>query len=154
MKRHISGLHHENRSSDMLEGVFLVRVERAFYRWHPQRPFFALRFAILEPKQLRIERIRKILTKRRRSRDRRGCLRYRCTIAAQEALPCYLASHRASVGQRELCQSQCAVELHFLACVGINPRRQAMVAPSPHAVENDREFLWPNAAGTPFGGTP
>ena len=52
MKRHIPGLHHENRSSeDMLEGVFLVRVDRAFYRWHPQRPFFVVRFAILEPKE-------------------------------------------------------------------------------------------------------
>src|SRR6202165_2125612 len=51
MKRYIPGLHSENRSNeDMLEGVFLVRVERAFYRWHPQRPFFVVRFAILEPK--------------------------------------------------------------------------------------------------------
>ena len=52
MKRHIPGLHHENRSDkDMLEGVFLVRVDRAYYRWHPQRPFFVVRFAILEPKE-------------------------------------------------------------------------------------------------------
>ena len=52
MKRHIPGLHHENRSSDdMLEGVFLVRVDRAFYRWHPQRPFYALRLVILKPKE-------------------------------------------------------------------------------------------------------
>jgi hypothetical protein len=53
MKRHIPGLHHENRSSEgMLEGVFLVRVDRAFYRWHPQRPFFVVRFAILDPRAL------------------------------------------------------------------------------------------------------
>jgi hypothetical protein len=26
-------------------------VDRAFYRWHPTRPFYLLRFAILEPKQ-------------------------------------------------------------------------------------------------------
>jgi hypothetical protein len=52
MKRHIPGLYHENRSNnDMLEGVFLVRVDRAFYRWHPQRPFFVIRFVILEPKE-------------------------------------------------------------------------------------------------------
>jgi hypothetical protein len=52
MKRHIPGLHHENRrGEDMLEGVFLVRVDRAFYRWHPQRPFFVVRFVILEPKE-------------------------------------------------------------------------------------------------------
>ena len=52
MKRHIPGLHHEGRNGEnILEGVFLVRVERAFYRWHPQRPFFVLRFEILEPKE-------------------------------------------------------------------------------------------------------
>ncbi len=52
MKRHIPGLHHQARSSeDTLEGLFLVRVERAFYRWHPQKPFYALRLGILEPKE-------------------------------------------------------------------------------------------------------
>ena len=52
MKRHIAGLHCEQRTSDdTLEGIFLVRVDRAFYRWHPQRPFYVLRFAILEPKE-------------------------------------------------------------------------------------------------------
>jgi hypothetical protein len=50
MKRHIPGLHCEPRKSDdTLEGVFLVRVDRVFYRWHPQRPFYVLRLAILEP---------------------------------------------------------------------------------------------------------
>ena len=50
MKRHIPGLHRESHNSeDILEGVFLVRVDRIFYRWHPQRPFYALRFTILEP---------------------------------------------------------------------------------------------------------
>ena len=50
MRRHIPGLHskQENQTSD-LEGLFLVRVERASYRWHPQKPFLALQFAILEP---------------------------------------------------------------------------------------------------------
>ncbi len=52
MKRHIPGLHREGQNGDeVLEGIFLVRVERAFYRWHPQKPFFALRLAILEPKE-------------------------------------------------------------------------------------------------------
>ncbi len=52
MKRHIPGLHEHMRNGEgLLEGIFLVRVERAFYRWHPQKPFFALRFAILEPKE-------------------------------------------------------------------------------------------------------
>jgi hypothetical protein len=51
MKRHIPGLHGESRTSDgILEGIFLVRVERPFYRWHPQRPFYVLRLSILEPR--------------------------------------------------------------------------------------------------------
>ncbi len=52
MKRHIPGLSRESTNGEeLLEGVFLVQVARAFYRWHPQRPFFALRFAVLEPKE-------------------------------------------------------------------------------------------------------
>jgi hypothetical protein len=52
MKRHIPGLHCEPRKSDdTLEGVFLVRVDRVFYRWHPQRPFYVLRLTILEPQE-------------------------------------------------------------------------------------------------------
>jgi len=52
MKRHIPGLHRNGSDEgDILEGVFLVRVDRAFYRWHPQRPFYALRFAVLEPNE-------------------------------------------------------------------------------------------------------
>jgi len=52
MKRHIPGLHREGQNGDdILEGIFLVQVERAFYRWPPQKPFFALRLAILEPKE-------------------------------------------------------------------------------------------------------
>jgi hypothetical protein len=52
MKRRFPGLHAESKNGDgLLEGLFLARVDRAFYRWHPQKPFFALRFSILEPKQ-------------------------------------------------------------------------------------------------------
>ncbi len=50
MKRHFPGLHLESKNGNgLLEGSFLVRVDRAFYRWHPQKPFFALRFSVLEP---------------------------------------------------------------------------------------------------------
>ena len=53
MKRQFPGLHAELKNGDgLLEGVFLVRVDRAFYRWQPEKPFFALRFTILEPKEL------------------------------------------------------------------------------------------------------
>lgn len=51
MKRQFPGLHSESKDGSGLEGVFLVRVDRAFYRSHPEKPFFALRFAVLEPKE-------------------------------------------------------------------------------------------------------
>jgi hypothetical protein len=52
LKRHIHGLHGEVRAdADILEGAFLVRVDGVFYRWHPQRPFYVLRFAIFEPRE-------------------------------------------------------------------------------------------------------
>ena len=54
MTRHIPGLHRENRNDyNELEGVFLVRVDRAFYRWHPTRPFYLMRLSVLEPKEHR-----------------------------------------------------------------------------------------------------
>lgn len=31
------------------DGVFLVRVDRAQYRWHQAKPFYSLRLSILEP---------------------------------------------------------------------------------------------------------
>ncbi len=53
MKRHIPGLHQEARDGDDIpEGIFLVEIGRVFYRYHPQKPFFALRLAILEPEEL------------------------------------------------------------------------------------------------------
>ena len=52
MKRHIPGLHRESHNSEeILEGVFLVRVDRTFYRWHPQRPFYVMRLIVLEPRE-------------------------------------------------------------------------------------------------------
>lgn len=51
MRRYILGLHSRQQTvENKLDGLFLVRVDRAFYRWHPQKPFLALRFVILEPK--------------------------------------------------------------------------------------------------------
>jgi hypothetical protein len=51
MKRYVPGLHGARQSPDTdLEGLFLVRVERAFYRWHQQKPFFTLCLSVLEPK--------------------------------------------------------------------------------------------------------
>lgn len=52
MRRQIPGLHREfKHGEDILQGLFLVRVDRANYNWHRERPFFSIRFAVLEPKQ-------------------------------------------------------------------------------------------------------
>jgi hypothetical protein len=51
MKRQIPGLHLNQRGvENRLEGLFLVRVETARYRWHPQKPFVEVCFVVLEPK--------------------------------------------------------------------------------------------------------
>ena len=51
MRRQIPGLHlNDHGVESRLEGLFLVRVEHARYRWHPQKPFVELQFLVLEPK--------------------------------------------------------------------------------------------------------
>ena len=54
MKRRIQGLHEADRSAagEIPDGLFLVRVDQAHYRWHAQKPYYLLRFSILEPKQM------------------------------------------------------------------------------------------------------
>jgi hypothetical protein len=50
MKRHIPGLHFRQQNGDRpLEGLFLVRVEWASYRWHTQKAFLQVRFIVLQP---------------------------------------------------------------------------------------------------------
>ena len=34
------------------DGIFLVRVDRAQYRWYKQKPYYEIRFAVLKPKHL------------------------------------------------------------------------------------------------------
>ena len=53
MKRHVPGLSAtatESRPA-LPDALFLVRVESAQHRWHTQKPFYVLRFSIVEPKQ-------------------------------------------------------------------------------------------------------
>ncbi len=49
MKRRIPGLHATQPIDAPLEGLFLVRVEWASYRWHLQKPYLSVRFVVLEP---------------------------------------------------------------------------------------------------------
>ena len=52
MKRLIAGLNQASGADDerIPDGVYLVRVQRAQYRWHATKPFYALRFGVLAPK--------------------------------------------------------------------------------------------------------
>ena len=52
MKRRFSGLQETASANEVLDGIFLVRVNKAEYRWHAQKPFYILRLSILEPKEL------------------------------------------------------------------------------------------------------
>lgn len=54
MKRRIQGLRAttSNTDADVPDGIYLVRVDRAQYRWHPQKPFYAVRLSVLEPREL------------------------------------------------------------------------------------------------------
>ncbi|HTQ60835.1 MAG TPA: hypothetical protein VMI32_11455 [Candidatus Solibacter sp.] len=50
MKRHIPGLHSwQPDDQNLLEGLFLVRVDRAHFRWQPKKSYLELRFVVLEP---------------------------------------------------------------------------------------------------------
>ena len=52
MKRRLSGLAETGQEprSAPLDGVYLVRVLSAQYRWHAQKPFYTLQLSVLEPK--------------------------------------------------------------------------------------------------------
>jgi len=54
VKRRIQGLHDADQSaaSQIPDGLFLVRVTRAQHRWDSRKPFYLLRFSVLEPKEL------------------------------------------------------------------------------------------------------
>ena len=51
MKRRIDGLREATYSAhdEIPDCVFLVRVERIHYRWHAQKPFYAVQLSVLEP---------------------------------------------------------------------------------------------------------
>ena len=51
MKRRFPGLHQAAQAAEVPDGVYLARVHRAQYRWHAQKPFYAVQFVIVEPKQ-------------------------------------------------------------------------------------------------------
>jgi len=50
MTRRFPGLHETSAFTELPDGVYLVRIERVNYRWHAQKPYYSVRFAVLEPK--------------------------------------------------------------------------------------------------------
>ena len=54
MRRRIQGLHEADQSAagKVRDGLLLVRVERAHHQWDARKPFYLLRFSVLEPKEL------------------------------------------------------------------------------------------------------
>jgi hypothetical protein len=53
MKRRLPGISAtlEDSRPAIPDGIFLVRLDHAQHRWHPQKPFYVLRLSILEPEQ-------------------------------------------------------------------------------------------------------
>ena len=52
MKRRIPGLSQAALpTTEVPEGLYLVSVERIQYRWDKQKPYYAVRFTVREPKQ-------------------------------------------------------------------------------------------------------
>jgi hypothetical protein len=54
MRRYFESLRPSDRSAidSVPDGLFLVRVDRVNYRWQAQKPYYQIRFAVLEPKYL------------------------------------------------------------------------------------------------------
>jgi hypothetical protein len=53
MKRRFQGLEETTRlaRNEVPDGLFLVQVDGAKYRWHAKKPFYWLRLAVLEPRE-------------------------------------------------------------------------------------------------------
>jgi len=54
MNRKVPGLAetgHDSRSK-MPDGIYLVRVDGAQFRWHARKPFYVLRLSVIEPRPL------------------------------------------------------------------------------------------------------
>ncbi|HVH85710.1 MAG TPA: hypothetical protein VM912_03245 [Terriglobales bacterium] len=52
MKRQLEGLSRSAMQSEIADGLYLVRVQRAHYRWHKQKSFYEIHFYVLEPQAL------------------------------------------------------------------------------------------------------
>jgi len=49
LTRRLPGLHQSAQPSEVADGLYLVRVEQAQYRFSHNKPFLAIRLAVVEP---------------------------------------------------------------------------------------------------------
>ena len=49
MRRRFPGLHRTVESDSVPDGIYLVRVEQVRYRWNAHKPFYEVRFQVIEP---------------------------------------------------------------------------------------------------------
>ena len=52
MKRRLQGLSQSATPSEIADGLYLVRVQRAHYHWHKHKPFYELSFYVLQPETM------------------------------------------------------------------------------------------------------
>ena len=52
MKRQIQGLNRSTIEAEIADGLYLVRIQAASYRWYKQKPSYEVRFYVLEPSSL------------------------------------------------------------------------------------------------------
>ena len=61
MKRRFAGLQETDSASSIPDGIYLVQVQKAEYRWHAQNPFYILRLFVLDPRTGRAKHFRSTL---------------------------------------------------------------------------------------------
>jgi hypothetical protein len=68
MKRQVPGLAETARDSrpEIPDGIYLVRVDGAQFRWHASKPFYVLRLSIVEPSSFAGSRLWVVSTARKR----------------------------------------------------------------------------------------
>ena len=52
MRRRLRGLNQAAEPPEIAGGIYLVRIQRAQYCWHRQKPFYAMQFTVIEPKHV------------------------------------------------------------------------------------------------------
>ena len=144
MKRRIPGLHSAQQSESPLEGLFLVRVEWASYRWHVQKPFLSVRFVVLEPESF----------------QRRSFLgRFYCTERVLWKLNWFLRDFgydqellaEDQVDEKALVNLRGVVRTHYVTLMGRTFQNLEAFSPAADWEELSSEIIHRRAQGTSHG---